>query len=88
MAATALDPVAEKDFSLRLTPYKILGHFFTRSNTCPRIIRSKIVFLESGTFQLQGRMLSSFSAQSLKCYEYLSDPGGENSLSHCHVEKR
>ena len=37
------------------------------SKTCPRIIRSKIVFfIESVTFQLHARMLSPQPAQSLK----------------------
>ena len=38
------------------------------SKTCTGIIRSKIVFLESVTFQLHARMLSSEVAQSLKSY--------------------
>ena len=50
------------------------------------IIRSKIVFLESVTFQLHARMLSSEVAQLFKSYGHFSDLGVEIALSHRHVE--
>ena len=49
------------------------------------VIRSKIVFLESVTFQFHARMLSSEVAQSLKRYGHFSDLGIETALSHRHV---
>ena len=50
--------------------------------TWPRLIRSKIGLLESATFQLQDRMLSSFFAQSLTSYGNFSDLGVEIAFSH------
>ena len=54
-------PVAETGFNHRLIAYKFVGHFFGLSHR--GIIRSKIVFLESVTFQSHARMLSSQVAQ-------------------------
>ena len=48
----------------------------------------KCFFLESVTFRLKGRMLSLFSAQSLKMYGHFWDLGVEIALSHRYVEKR
>ena len=75
-------------FQPQIDPVKNRGIFFRRviSNTCPWIIRSKIVFLESVTFQLHARMLSSEVAQSLKSYGHFSVLGVGIALSHRHVE--
>ena len=63
-------------FNHRLNAYKIVGHFFGQSYPhFPWIIRSKVVFLESVTFQLHARMLSSQVAQSLKRLGHFSDLG-------------
>ena len=58
-SASNLTPVAETG----ITPYKIVGHFFGLSKTCPRIIRSKIVFynqlfIHHGYMALGSRSLS------------------------------
>ena len=87
--AMSLAPVAETGFSHRLTTYKIVGHFFGlsyRKISGSIIIRSKIVFLESVTFQFHARMLSSEVAQSLKSYGHFSDLGVGIALGHRHVE--
>ena len=42
------------------------------------IIRSKIVFLESVTFQFHARMLSSEVAQSLKSYDFFRTLGSRS----------
>ena len=47
------------------------------SKTCTRINRSKIVFLESVTFQLHARIFSSRAAQSIKSYEHFEELGVE-----------
>ena len=49
------------------------------------IIRSKIFFFKSVTFQLHARMLSSEVAKSLKSYGHFSDLGVGIALSHRHV---
>ena len=83
---STLAPVAETGFSHRLTAQKSLNISLEVINrTSGRIIRSKIVFLESMTFQVYARMLSSKVAQSLKCYGYISDRGVRIALSHRHV---
>ena len=56
--------------------------------TWPRIIRLKIVLLESVTFRLRYRMLSSLVAQSLQSYGHFSNLGVEIAMSQRHVEKR
>ena len=56
------------------------------SKTCPRIIRAKIDFLKSVTFQFHARVLSSQLAQSLKSYGLFLDLGVEIALSHRHVK--
>ena len=86
LGSVGLAPVAATGFSHRLTAYKIMGHFFGLSyRKISGIIRSKIVFLESVTFQFHARMLSSEVAQSLKCYGHFLDLGVEIALSHRHV---
>ena len=57
-----------------------MGHFFGHGKY-RGVIRSKIGFLESVTFQFHARMLSSEVAQSLICYEQFSDLGVGNALS-------
>ena len=75
-----LAPVAETgrtkswDISLRYHIGKYRG-----------VIRSKIFFLESVTFQFHARMLSSEVAKSLKSYGHFSDLGVRIALSHRHV---
>ena len=59
-----------------MTAYKSVGHF--RNKTSGRIIRSKIVYLESVAFQLHAHMLSSKVAQSFFRLRGLD-------LSHRHV---
>ena len=52
---------------------------------CRGVIRSKIFFLESVTFQFHARILSSEVAQSIKSYGHFSDLGVGIALSHRHV---
>ena len=86
-AETGEAPVAETGFSHRLTAYKIVGHFFGLSYREISLINLvEIVFLESITFQLHARMLSSEVAQSLKNYGHFSDLGVGIALSHRHGE--
>ena len=60
----ALAPVAETDFSHRLTAYKIMDiSLDCHIRKYLGVIRSKIVFLESVTFKFHARMLSSEVAQ-------------------------
>ena len=75
-------------FQPQIDPVQIRGTFFWTviSKPSPRIIRSKISFLEAVTFQLHARMLSSQVAQSLKSCGHFSDLGVEIALSHRHVE--
>ena len=75
--------MAETGFSDRLTAYKIVGHFFGLSHL--KIMRAKLVFLESVTFQSHARMLSSEVAQSLKSDGHFSDLGVGIALSHRHA---
>ena len=46
-----------------------------------------IGLLKSAAFQVRDRMLSLFSAQSLKRYGHVWDLGVEIPLRHRHVEK-
>ena len=75
-----------------LKPVQNRGKYFWTvrliSKICPRIITSKIVFLESVTFQLHTRMLNSQPAQSLKSYGHFSDLRVEIALRHRHAVKR
>ena len=74
MAGVKLAPVAETGFSNRLTAYKIVDISLDFHIEIYRgVIRSKIAFLESVTFQFHARMLSSEVAQSLKSYGDFSD---------------
>ena len=69
-------PVAETGFSHRLTAYKIVGHFFGLSYREISLYNQvENSFLESVTFQLHARMLSSEVAQSSKSYGHFSDLG-------------
>ena len=87
VATFELVPVAETDFSHRLTAYKIVGHFFcflwtviskTSPRTC-RIISPRIVFFfESVIFQLSDRMLGSQVAQTLKSMDILLTLGSRS----------
>ena len=65
-------------FEPQIAPVKNRGTFLWTviSKTWHRIIRSEIDLLESVTFQLHDRMLSSSSAQSSKMYGHISDLGG------------
>ena len=79
-----LAPVAETGFSHRLTPYKIVGNFFGRSYLTNNQVEN--IFFELVTFQLRGRLLSSFPAHSLKGYRHFSDLGVAIALSQRHVD--
>ena len=64
-------------FQPQTDPVQNRGTFFWTviSKTWPQIIKSELFFLESVTFQVRDRMLSSFSAQSLKSYGHFLDLG-------------
>ena len=69
-------PVAGTGLGHRLTPYKIVVHFFVRSYlSLPPDNQVKIFFLQTVTFQLHTRMLSSQVAQSLKSYGHFFSLG-------------
>ena len=74
-------------FEPQIAPVKNRGTFLWTviSKTWHRIIRSEIDLLESVTFQLHDRMLSSSSAQSSKMYGHISDLGVKIALSHGHA---
>ena len=71
--------MAETGFSHRLATYKIVGNFFGLSYRKYRgVIRSKLGFLESVTFQSHARMLSSEVA---KLWTFFGPWGRDSSQS-------
>ena len=69
-----------------LKPHSFIFLYLRHAPPPPRIIRSKIFFLESVAVQLHTHILSSHVDQSLKSYGHFSDFGVEIALSHRHVE--
>ena len=75
-------------FQQQTDPLQNRGTFLQTviSETSPRIISQKYIFLESVTFQFHARMLSSQLVKSLISYGHLSDLEVEIALDHRHVE--
>ena len=80
--------VAETGFGHIFYPVQNRGKFLWTviSKTCPRIIRSKLVVLESEKFRLYACMPSSTHAQLLNSFGHFSELGVEIALSHRHVD--
>ena len=74
-----LAPVAETGFRHRLTPYKIVEHF-SDTNILDLESNNQVanIFLESVTLRLRYRMLSPFSAQSLKVMDMFRTLGSRS----------
>ena len=71
-----LSPSGWNRFQAHIDPIQNWGTVISKN--WPRIIRLKISLLESVTFQLRYRMLSSSSAQSLKSYGHFSTMGSRS----------
>ena len=70
-------------FSLKKRCFKVVYDNYHQCSLSNQV--KKIVFLESVTFQLHARMLSSEVAQSLKSHGHFSDLEVGIALRHRHV---